>query len=828
MSADQKGFLLGADLNIDCLSSLENSQTRARYINVASSYDGAFQWLFNREIVPFVDWLEEDQDTIGPSRPIFWINGKPGSGKSTLMKFAMRDKRTQACLRTASGAAEWIILGFFFHDRGSHIQKSIEGMLQAVLHQLVSQLPILLNSVYPIYTELVQNQRNSNPVWTFDSLCEAWAAVTRQRTVPLRVCIFLDALDEHDGDNSQLANFIYQLLFGADEKVVRIKICVASRTWNIFGEHFGTSPQFSIHEHTAGDIQAYSSERLSAPVMSLGDETRLSLSPKIQRLSSQVTSKARGVFIWVRIVVDELVKGIRDGTAFSLLEEKVSMMPEELGALYRHTLERISLDYIEEAYMMLQITLCSLTALPIETFMKCVSFARWGKIHEASEEEMIRQLISRSGGLLEIIKIVGSSTEILERVQSGVSEPSEDVRHSTINSHQDDDDYLPFDSGTYGDELRTTKAVQFIHQTMKDYVAENRSDLGLRLTDCTFKGESGHIYLLDWTTRFGADTALSRSMLEHAFLAETDGLSDASRIRHSFDGVFSGRMTKVNLGSWIIRELPQYKHTLGRLNPYVQFIVLAAAADLKDLISYEISTGRGNVNSASTWILAMVATGPRLSTSSASRESMVKLLLKAGLDIDIPTRGIELEDFQVMIENDPPIIDHSEVLSRTILSWLLRQESQKYVLKEESISLARLLLENGANPNALAVPDSSCPQGTSLLYSCILHYDIEAVKLLLLHEADTLVIDHLLVFNIWMTEKIRGETTMSELLREYDINFRWGTELMSTPALLVIQSGWPVGIGSSEIGKIVGWAHHKTRGPAAPIMLEDFKAVVSR
>ena len=124
--------------------------------------------------------------------------------------------------------------------------------------------------------------------------------------------------------------------------IVKIKICVASRTWNSFGEHFGACPQFAIHEHTAGDIQAYSSQRISGPVMALKEDARTATSPKIESLSSQVTAKARGVFIWVRIVVDELVKGIRDGTALSLLEQKVSQMPEDLGDLYMHTLERAS------------------------------------------------------------------------------------------------------------------------------------------------------------------------------------------------------------------------------------------------------------------------------------------------------------------------------------------------------------------------------------------------------------------------------------------------------------------------------------------------------
>jgi hypothetical protein len=130
----------------------------------------------------------------------------------------------------------------------------------------------------------------------------------------------------------------------------------------------------------------------------------MTLSLKLEQLAEKVTRKAHGVFIWVRIVVDELVKGVRDGTAFPLLEEKVSEMPEELGDLYRHTLERVEFDYAQEAYIMLQIALCSLAPLPLRTFMFCVSLIRWRKVYASSEEEMLRQLASRSGGLLEIIE----------------------------------------------------------------------------------------------------------------------------------------------------------------------------------------------------------------------------------------------------------------------------------------------------------------------------------------------------------------------------------------------------------------------------------------
>jgi hypothetical protein len=742
------------------------------------------------------------------------------------MKFAMRVERTQHSLRRNSGSSEWIILGFFFHDRGSHIQKSTEGMLQAVLHQLVSQVPTLLNFIYPIYSELVKTQRKSSPAWTFDSLCAAWVAVTEQRKVPLNVCIFLDALDEHDGDNNQLASFIYQLLSSADEKVVRIKICVASRTWNIFGEHFGTCPQFAIHEHTAGDIQAYTSERLSAPVMSLGEGTRLALLPNIERLSSQVTTKARGVFIWVRIVVDELVKGIRDGTALSLLEEKVSKMPEELGDLYRHTLERIEPDYVEEAYIMLQITLCSLSPLPIETFMKCVSFSRWKKIHDASEEEMIRQLTSRSGGLLEVIvtksrpmkptrrhgRIFDATdatmhlTKTLERPDTHRQRKNE--TDSTMDPHHIEEGESPesVDDDRNEDDVETTIEVQFIHQTVKDFVAENRNDLGLHLNVSTFKAESGYLYLLECGTRFGGTSwagDLSSSMFEYAFLAEAEGLSDITRLSNIFTRMFEvEEVDQSTFKDWILRELPQYARSLETSDNYAPYLALAAAAGLKGLINYEFTHRFQAIRSP--YILAMVTTGPRLSTTSASRESIVKLLLKFGVNINVGIPPIGPADMELLAR-----ISGREEPTRTSLAWVLRQGSQKHISKEEGLSLARLLLENGADPNTLAVPDPPCPEGASLLYSCILHYDVEAVKLLLLHEANASVIDPQLISNVTIMETVRGETTMSDLFGEYNVQTEWAPNTLSAPALLMLQYGYSIGIGSSQFGTVVGMAFRK-------------------
>jgi hypothetical protein len=743
-----------------------------------------------------------------PSRPVFWINGKPGSGKSTLMKFAMSDERTRDLLTTALRSCEnlpetrpeWIILGFFFHDRGSHIQKSIEGMLQGVLHQLLSQLPSLLPFVYTIYEDLVKEQRKPNPIWTFDSLSAAWVAVTKQRKVPLSACIFLDALDEHEGDNHQLSKFIYELISSADWFMVRIKICVASRTWNVFGEHFGTCPQFAIHEYTSGDIRAYTSTRLSAPMSRLGEEARLALLPKIQRLSSQVTTKARGVFIWVRIVVDELVKGIRDGTAISLLEENVSKMPEELGDLYQHTLQRIDTDYTQEAYIMLQITLCSLSPLPIEVFMKCVSFSRWRKVHEASEEEMTRQLMSRSGGLLELV-----ATELAN---------DSDSSHEVLDIEDETD------------SPGTAFAVQFIHQTVKDFVAESRNDLGLHL-DPTFKAQSGYLYLLESGTFSGRTWArdLSRSIFEYASLAELEGSTDGAQFGQAFFPMIGGIQSPLGgePAGWTIREWADWMRPLPEsIRNYVSsvslLLILAVGADLKTFTSYisePLEAHRQDqgyvkrdimahhAHRAHAEILTMAATGPRLSVTSASREPMIKLLLEYGIDPNGICYSLEAEDARCDLLRAP-------------LAWVLRCDPQKHISKEERYSIARLLLEHGAVPDVLAVPDACCGNKTSLLYGCVKHCDVEAVRLLLLHEADTSLIDHPLIFNLvmWKKTEMGRVTTMLSLLGEHGCQTRWDPETTHPAALLVIQSGCATGIGSPSISSQVGIAYPwLIRGP---------------
>ena len=320
--------------NKDCIYSLATEITKRRFHEVKDAAEQTFHWLFDPDVVSFSNWLSASSPA---ASPLYWIQGKPGSGKSTLMKFAIRDARTWKLLGGDEGP-NWTCASFFFHDRGFSIQKSLNGMLQELVSSLLKQLPELFFCVRLAYTELAKSQRTTRPIWDLESLKSVICNIVDQRNVPIKVIIFLDALDEHSGDNDELAQILESMIRRADYEWVVLKICLASRPWNVFEQQFGKEMGFSIHKNTQEDVYRYTSSRLQE---SIRDHSDLLSHKYLHSLTQQISTKALGVFIWVRLVVDHLTKAIRDGTSFRRLEEIIAEMPQELENLYADMLRRL-------------------------------------------------------------------------------------------------------------------------------------------------------------------------------------------------------------------------------------------------------------------------------------------------------------------------------------------------------------------------------------------------------------------------------------------------------------------------------------------------------
>jgi hypothetical protein len=108
-----------------------------RYENIPKAHRDTFEWVFEGRSLQqdsvewdgFADWLSATND-----RNIYWATGKPGSGKSTLMKFMFSHKKTGVNLQAWSEGLPLVKAGFFFWNSGTIMQMSRVGLLQSILH----------------------------------------------------------------------------------------------------------------------------------------------------------------------------------------------------------------------------------------------------------------------------------------------------------------------------------------------------------------------------------------------------------------------------------------------------------------------------------------------------------------------------------------------------------------------------------------------------------------------------------------------------------------------------------------------------------------------
>lgn len=134
------------------LSSLRPPERDRRIEQINPNLGNTFNWAYDNVSTGLSEWLRKGSG-------IFWINGKPASGKSTIMKYLYQDPRTYELLRSGSwkSKARLIMASFFFHHRGNSLQKSFEGLLRSIVSQILEQDRLLLPLLYPILVEKYQS-----------------------------------------------------------------------------------------------------------------------------------------------------------------------------------------------------------------------------------------------------------------------------------------------------------------------------------------------------------------------------------------------------------------------------------------------------------------------------------------------------------------------------------------------------------------------------------------------------------------------------------------------------------------------------------------------
>ncbi|KAK7991112.1 hypothetical protein PG990_015392 [Apiospora arundinis] len=313
-------------------------QARHRKIEVAHAQ--TFQWAFEDSLPDQQDTKPRLREWLESRNGVFWVYGKPGSGKSTFMKFLCSSSDTPCYLQNWAGRKKLIIAKFFFWNAGTALQKSQEGLLRSLLFEILRQCPELMPMVKGAARE-IPDWDDPEALRYTPNLLLLYKMVLAQ-DIPIKFCFFVDGLDEfqeNGRDHLDLIRFLRQLQLSPD-----FKLCVSSRPWTVFGDEFGLNPEWTLklEDLTRNDIRRYVSDKLDEHPQF----KKLTLiNENYSHIVDAVVNRAQGVFLWVYLVVRTLLEGLTFHDSVKTLYQRLQEFPPDLELFFQHLIDSVAPIY---------------------------------------------------------------------------------------------------------------------------------------------------------------------------------------------------------------------------------------------------------------------------------------------------------------------------------------------------------------------------------------------------------------------------------------------------------------------------------------------------
>ncbi|KAM7203288.1 hypothetical protein V8F33_002279 [Rhypophila sp. PSN 637] len=344
------------------LSSLKFLGNDMRMEEVHEAADETFGWILevaadtslgDSDEINFAKWL---RNGLG----VFHVTGKPGSGKSTLMKYIVDDPRTSGLLAHWAGVKKLVISKFFLWRLGSREQKNFRGLTKGLLYSAVHSAPELIEFLFPQYWDPPGVISKSARMRVEFDITERDVTNAFSRLVGgipdiadrFQICFFIDGLDEFDEHQGasflQLRRNILQWTSALPES---LKICVTSRQWPVFeGMASSESHKMSLHDLTQNDI----SKLVTNTLNNHENFQRLQTTDPIgcQRLINEVVNDAEGVFLWVTLILRSLEDGLSNNDPLSLLQSRVATTPQQLNEFFETIINSIDTEHRRSAYFL--------------------------------------------------------------------------------------------------------------------------------------------------------------------------------------------------------------------------------------------------------------------------------------------------------------------------------------------------------------------------------------------------------------------------------------------------------------------------------------------
>ena len=428
---------VGESVTETIISSLRFIKMRDREERIPEAHQQTFHWIFNGGGNVKANWKDLKSFLLGEDK-LYWVTGKAGSGKSTLMKYIARPAKLY--LQSWSKERQLVTASFYFWNSGDEIQTTQEGLLKALLAQIFDQCPELVPLACPDAWEALCLFGTGMNAWKESDLKVALLrCVKYAEKLQIAIALFIDGLDEFEGQPEVLIPFLQDIY-----RSPNVKCVVASRPWVEFEDTWRHQPSLRVEDLTRDDITRYITSRFLAE--DTFEQLRVREEDFANQLIENIVSKAAGVFLWVNLVVTDLINGMRAGDRVSDLNATLELLPSELAQLYGNMLLRLKGKYLHHAAELFSL---------VKTGFRPMNLLL---AHYVDDGDTIFALGSDMTAISE-----ERATSIMDAMQRRINSRCRGLLEATNSEY-----YSRWTDAKCWNGLNRT--VQYLHRTVKDYI----------------------------------------------------------------------------------------------------------------------------------------------------------------------------------------------------------------------------------------------------------------------------------------------------------------------------------------------------------------------
>lgn len=227
---------------------LKFDELGARMHDIQPAFMQTCQWFLDNP--QYTKWKRGNEGLCDSG--FLWIKGKPGTGKSTLMKYLYSIHSRQS---------DCTVISFFFNARGAELERSTLGCYRTLLFLLLDGREEVWKAMDHI--DNVGRSYIAANGWKIGFLTEtitnAVELVAKQHPVEC----WIDALDEcQDSEVEQMVSFFEDLDQSMLSKGLPFRVCFASRHYPTVVPKKAIELVLEKEEHHALDISKYIAARL--------------------------------------------------------------------------------------------------------------------------------------------------------------------------------------------------------------------------------------------------------------------------------------------------------------------------------------------------------------------------------------------------------------------------------------------------------------------------------------------------------------------------------------------------------------------------------------